>query len=161
MPLAAPLRARRRRGLRAALPAMAVMVLAVTGLAACGGGDDDTADAATFCLRLERLAENDPFLAFGDTATPGEIRTAFTALRERSQELVEVAPPEARAAARDYRDAVQGLDDVLAEADYGTDVDARTYRDHQGDYVEASQRLERYLAAECGVDDGSTTSTTG
>lgn len=132
---------------RIAGAALAAAVAAL-GLAACGddGGDGDQ---ALFCERLERLTENDPFVAFGARATEAEMETAFAALRARADELDEVAPPSARSAAAAYRDAVERLDELLAEAGYGPDVDVRAYREAQTTYVEASVRLERYLTAEC------------
>ena len=124
-----------------------LLVLGLLGPAACG--DDDDGDPAAFCERLDRLTSNDPFAAFGDRATTAEIELAFTALVERVDELVEVAPPDARAAARDLRDATVALDELLAEAGYGTDVDPRAYREQQERYGEAATRLERYLTAIC------------
>lgn len=118
------------------------------GLGGCGG-DGGRGDQAAFCERLERLTENDPFVAFGATATEAEMELAFTALVARAGELDEVAPPAARAAAGDYLAAVERLDELLAAAGYGTDVDVRAYREAQTAYVEAALRLERYLAAEC------------
>jgi len=120
------------------------VVLAVGGCGGDGGGD-----AARFCEQLDRLAENDPFLAFGDTASEAEMEEAFTALRQRAEELEEAAPDGARGAAADYRDAVVGLDEILADAGYGTDVDLRAYREQQTAYVAAAQRLERYLESDC------------
>ena len=128
----------------------AILAVALLLLGACGGDGDDAGDAAAFCNRLDRLSRNDPFLAFGDQATADEIEVAFEALIERADELVEVAPPEPRAAARELAESARALDEVLAEADYdGTKADARTYREHQVAYTEAAQRLERYLEAEC------------
>jgi len=116
----------------------------------CGGGGDDEGDAAAFCDRLDRLASNDPFLAFGDRATPQEIETAFDALVERADELLDVAPPEARAAARGYAEAAEALDGILAAAGYdGAAADARAYGDQQQAYAESAARLERYLSAQC------------
>jgi hypothetical protein len=126
---------------------MVLPVLAL-GAASCGGGS--SVDARAFCQRLDRLTRNDPFLVFGDRATPKEIETAFTALVARADELLEVAPDEVRAAARDYAEAAKGLDDLLAGAAYdGDEVDARAYRDQQVDYTEAASRLERYLDSDC------------
>jgi len=119
-------------------------------LGACGGNDDDDGDAAAFCDRLDRLTENDPFLAFGDTATADEIEQAFGALVDRAQELVDVAPPEARAAARDYAESAGAVDALMAGAGYdGTAVDARAYRTQQLAYADASRLLLRYLESEC------------
>jgi len=119
-------------------------------LGACGDDGDSTGDPALFCERLDRLTRNDPFLAFGETADAGDIEVAFGALVARAGELLDVAPPEARAAARDYADAVEALDSLLAGAAYSpTDVDARAYRNEQVAYAEAAQRLERHLDAEC------------
>ena len=126
-----------------------VLLLVSSALAGCGGGGSDDGDPARFCDRLDRLTRNDPFLAFGDQATPAEMQEAFAALRERADELVEVAPPDVRAASNDYRDAVRALDDLLAGAGYSTDVDPVAYGEQQVAYVEAAQRLERYLRAEC------------
>jgi hypothetical protein len=119
-------------------------------LGACGDDGDSAGDPALFCERLDRLTRNDPFLAFGETADAGDIEVAFGALVDRAGELLDVAPPEARAAARDYADAVEALDSLLAGAAYSpTEVDARAYRNEQVAYAEAAQRLERYLDAEC------------
>jgi hypothetical protein len=136
----------RRTRLLAAL--LAGALVSGAGLTGCGDDSGD-GDPAAFCQRLDRLTENDPFQAFGDTATKTEMQEAFTALKARADELVEVAPAAAQAAATDYRDAVLGLDELLAGAGYGTDVDVRAYREQQTAYVEAAQRLERYLTAEC------------
>jgi hypothetical protein len=126
-----------------------VVLLGTVVLTACGGGSDE-GDKALFCERLDRLTNNDPFLAFGDQASADEIELAFSALIDRAGELVEVAPPEPRGAARDYAEAAAALDDLLAAAGYApTGVDERAYRDQQTAYVEAAQRLERYLTAEC------------
>ena len=118
-------------------------------VASCGGGSGEGADPERFCRLLDRLATNDPFLAFGDTATPDEIGIAFTALRDRAAELVDAAPDDVRPAARRYSEAVAALDDLLAEVDYRTDVDARAYTAAQLDYVEAAERLERHLDDSC------------
>jgi hypothetical protein len=126
------------------------LLLAAGGLTACGGGSSNDGDQATFCERLDRLTRNDPFVAFGDHASADDIEVAFGALVERAGELVDVAPPEARGAARDYAEAATSLRSLLADADYApTGVDTRSYRDEQVAYVEAAQRLERYLNAEC------------
>lgn len=124
--------------------------LAVALLLAGCGGDGGTVDAAAFCDRLDRLTQNDPFLAFGDTATPAEIEQAFGALVERAGELLEAAPDEARGAARDYAEAASALDSLMAGAGYdGALVDARAYRAEQLTYSEAADRLLRYLDAQC------------
>lgn len=129
-------------------------MLGATGLllvvAGCGSADAGDGDQALFCERLDRLTRNDPFLAFGNRASAEDIEVAFAALIDRADELLEVAPPEARAAARDYAEAADGLDALLAAGDYQPNgVDTRAYRAQQIDYVEAAQRLERYLTAEC------------
>jgi hypothetical protein len=119
-------------------------------VAACGGGSSSHADKKVFCTRLDRLTQNDPFRSFGDRATSAEIRTAFTALRQRAKELVDAAPGEVRPTARDYAAAAKALDSLMAGAGYdGNDVDARAYRDAQTDYVEAANLLERYLESDC------------
>lgn len=127
---------------------LAILAL-VGGLAACGRGGD-AADPQAFCDRLDRLTTNDPFLAFGDTATAAEIEEAFAALVARADELVDVAPPEARAAAGDYADATRALDELMAAGSYdGTAVDDRAYRAEQLAYADAADRLLRYLDTEC------------
>jgi hypothetical protein len=124
-------------------------VTVLTGAAACGGGSGD-GDQTLFCERLDRLTRNDPFHAFGDRASAADIEVAFGALVDRADELVDVAPPEARPAARDYADAAHALDSLLAGTGYEpTGVDTRAYRNEQVAYTEAAQRLERYLTAEC------------
>jgi hypothetical protein len=127
------------------------VVLSVVALGACGDdGPSEAERAATFCTRLDRLARNDPFTSFGDRATDAEIEAAFTALVARADELLDVAPGEARAAARDYAEASAALNDLMAGAAYdATAVDQRAYRDEQATYVAAAQRLERYLESEC------------
>jgi hypothetical protein len=136
----------RRFGLILLVPACALLA----GSGACsdsGGGDGDQ---ALFCERLDRLTRNDPFLAFGDTASADDIEVAFRALVERSEELVAVAPRDGRAAARDYAEAVDALDSILAGAAYDPlVVDAGEYVARQADYATAAQRLERYLDATC------------
>jgi hypothetical protein len=118
-------------------------------LVACGR-DDPTADPDAFCLRLDRLTGNDPFLAFGDTATPAEIEQGFDALVARARELVEVSPEDVRPAAEAYADAAEAMDDLMADASYdGARLDAGAYRDEQETYVEAADRLLRYLESEC------------
>ncbi len=128
-----------------------VGILAAALLLAVGcGSDSGEADPAEFCDRLDRLTENDPFLAFGDTATPDEIQQAFGALVDRAEELLEVAPTEAQAAARDYAESATSLDALMAGAGYdGTAVDARAYRTQQLAYADASRLLLRYLDSEC------------
>ncbi len=127
-----------------------LLVAAVVALAGCAGGDGDRADPVAFCDRLDRLTTNDPFRAFGQRATAAEIEAAFEALVERARELVEVAPAEARAAAREYATAAASLDDLLAEAGYdGSSLDTRAYRGEQVAYAAAAARLERYLRTEC------------
>jgi len=128
---------------------LALAVVVGGAVLASGCGNDDDADPAAFCERLERLTENDPFAAFGDTASEAEMEAAFAALTERAEELVEVAPDDAEAAATDYRDAAVALDELLAGAGYGIDVDVREYREQQLAYTEAAQRLERYLTTGC------------
>jgi hypothetical protein len=118
--------------------------------AACGGRGDDGGDPAAFCDRLDRLTRNDPFLAFGDTATPAEIEQAFAALVDRADELVDVAPPEARGAARDLAEATDEMESLMDAAGFeGGDLDARAYREAQVTYTEASDRLLRFLDTEC------------
>jgi hypothetical protein len=130
---------------RRPLLALTAVLLAV---GACGGGASP--DQARFCQRLDRLTGNDPFRTFGDRATDREIEQGFEALVARADELVEVAPEEARPAAKAYAAAAKGLDDLMAAAGYhGDDVDARGYRDRQVDYTAAAARLERYLATSC------------
>jgi hypothetical protein len=127
-----------------------LVVALVVAAAACGGGGDGDGDPAAFCDRLDRLTRNDPFLAFGDTATPGEIEQGFAALADRADELVDVAPPEARGATRDLADAVDDMASLMDAAGFdGEALDARAYRDAQVTYAEASDRLLRYLDAEC------------
>ena len=127
-----------------------VLVLAALVLVGCGGDGDEAGDAARFCQRLDRLADNDPFLAFGDTASPDDIEAAFSALIDRAEALVEVAPQAARATAIDYAEAATALDSLLAGAAYvGADVDAAAYGRQQAAYAEAARRLERYLESEC------------
>jgi hypothetical protein len=114
------------------------------------GSDDGDGDETLFCDRLDRLTRNDPFRAFGESASASDIQVAFGALLDRADELVESAPPEARPAALDYQDAAEALDSLLAGAAYvGSQVDARAYHQQQVAYTEAAQRLERYLSAEC------------
>ena len=128
---------------------LAVILVVILVLAGCAGGDAD-GDAAAFCDRLDRLTENDPFLAFGDTATPDEIEQAYAALVERAEELLDVAPEEARAAARTYADSAAALDALMADAGYdGTAVDARAYRNEELAYADASNLLLRYLDTQC------------
>jgi hypothetical protein len=126
-----------------------VVLGALVVVGACGD-DDSSADPAAFCAQLDRLATNDPFEAFGDRATPADIEVAFDALVDRSAELLEAAPEEARATARDFAESADALDDLLAGAAYdGSAVDARAYREEQARYITASERLERYLDNEC------------
>ena len=127
-----------------------LLVLAGLALAGSGGDGPGDGDAARFCERLERLAGNDPFLAFGETASPDDIETAFGALIDRAEALVEVAPRAARAAALEYAEAAAALDSLLAGAAYvGADVDAAAYGRQQVAYADAARRLERYLEGEC------------
>ncbi len=130
---------------------LALLLTALLVVAACGDDDaSEAGDAATFCSRLDRLTRNDPFEAFGERATATEIEAAFTALVARAGELLDAAPGEARAAARDYAEAARGLDSLLAGAAYdGAVVDQRAYREQQVRYVAAAARLERYLDSEC------------
>jgi hypothetical protein len=133
-----------RRGVRTVVAAVAV-----AALLGCGDGGP-TADPEAFCLRLDRLTTNDPFLAFGDTATPTEIEQGFEALVTRADELLEVAPEDVRPAARRYRDAAVAMDELMAEAGYdGARLDARAYREEEVTYTEAADLLIRYLEVEC------------
>jgi hypothetical protein len=129
-----------------------VLLLALVALVA-GCGDDGPSDeerAATFCQRLDRLTTSDPFAAFGERATGAEIEAAFDALVAGAEELLETAPDEARAAARDYAESAAALDSLLAGAGYeGAAVDVRAYREEQLRYTEAAVRLERHLTTEC------------
>lgn len=129
---------------------MRVLAVLVVALLVSACGDDEHADPELFCERLGRLTENDPFLAFGDTATPSEIAEAFDALVERADELAEVAPDEIRPAAEDYAEATTAMDELMADAAYdGARLDNRAYRDQQEAYAEASDRLLNHLEAEC------------
>ena len=128
---------------------LAILAVALV-LAGCGD-DGPGADPEAFCLRLDRLTGNDPFLAFGDTATPAEIEEGFAALVARADELAEVAPEEVRSAAETYAEAAAGMDELMADAGYdAAGLDARAYRDEQERYTEAADRLLRYLETECG-----------
>jgi hypothetical protein len=129
---------------------LAAALLVALSVAACGGDGDPDADRAEFCEQLDRLTRNDPFRAFGETASSADIEVAFGALVERSAELLELAPAEARGAAREYATSAEALHRLLAEVDFdGARVDARAYRAEQVTYAEAARRLERYLTAEC------------
>ena len=120
-------------------------------VAACGSsGPSDQAKTALFCTRLERLAQNDPFRAFGGRATSKDIQTAFTALVVRAKELADTAPAEERPTARAYATAAKALDSLMAGAAYnGSAVDARAYRNAQNDYTQAATSLEGYLSSRC------------
>jgi hypothetical protein len=125
-------------------------VLGVVALLAACGDDAPEADQATFCRRLDRLTGNDPFLAFGETATTDEIEEGFQALVARADELVEVAPEEVQPAAGAYRDAAVAMDELMADAGYdGARLDVRAYHEEEETYVEAGARLLRYLESEC------------
>jgi hypothetical protein len=125
------------------------ILVATLVLVACGG-DGDEADPALFCQRLDRLTENDPFLAFGESATAAEIEEGFGALVARAEELVEVAPDDARSAARTFADSATTMEEALREAEFDPSaLDTRAYRDAQLTYAEASDRLLRYLESEC------------
>jgi hypothetical protein len=127
----------------------AAAALLVAALVGCGG-DGPSADPGAFCRRLDRLTGNDPFLAFGPTASPSEIDQGFEALVARADELVDVAPEEVRPAAERYRDAAVAMDELMADAGYdGARLDARAYRDEEVAYTEAADRLLRYLESEC------------
>lgn len=129
---------------------LAALSFAAAVVAGCGDGGPGDGDGALFCERLDRLTTNDPFATFGDTASARDIETAFTALVARADELVDVAPPDVRAAAADYADAARALDAMLADAGYLPSVaDPGAYRDEQAAYTEAAARLERYLESEC------------
>ena len=130
---------------------LVLALAAVLLLAGCGDdGPSERERAAAFCDQLERLTASDPFAAFGQRATAAEIEAAFDALLEGADALLDTAPDEARAAARDYAEAADALDALLAGAAYdGSGVDVRAYRDEQLRYVDAAARLERHLASEC------------
>ena len=130
---------------------LGMLVAAGAALAGCGGdGGSAEGDPTRFCELLDRLTANDPFLAFGDTASADEIEVAFGALIDRAEELVDAAPPAVHAAATDYADAATALDSLLADAAYiGADVDTAAYAHEQTAYAEAAQRLVRYLEGEC------------
>src|SRR3546814_3762744 len=120
----------RRRWPLVLLPVLVPML----ALVACSDGDgaDAAGDPELFCDRLDRLVRNDPFLAFGERATIDEIAMAFDALVQRADELAEVAPPEARAAARTSAESTRALDDPHAEVGHaGNEVSARAYRDKE------------------------------
>ncbi len=127
------------------------IVAVAVSLVVVGCGDSgDGADPARFCEQHDRHTENDPFRAFGDTATASEIEEAFAALVERVDALADVAPDEVEGAARDLAESVTVMDEEMAEAGYAPDgLDARAYRDAQVAYAEASDRLLRHLDAEC------------
>ena len=126
---------------------VAVAVLLV--LSACGD-DGASADPEAFCRRLDRHTTNDPFLAFGATASAEEVEQGFEALVLRADELVDVAPDEVRPAAQAYRDAAAAMDELMAAAGYEpTRLDARAYRDEEEAYTEAADRLIRHLESEC------------
>ena len=126
------------------------LALSAVLLLATACSDGPSADESAFCERLGRLTTNDPFAAFGPSATSDEIRQAFSALVDRADELVDVAPDEIRGPARDYAEAAEALDDLLAAAAYDGDrVDVRDYREQQVAYAEAAETLQRHLDAEC------------
>ncbi len=120
-------------------------------LAAPGCGDDgSSADKDAFCERLDRLTGNDPFLAFGATASAEEIEQGFEALVARAEELADVAPEDVRPAAEQYREAAAAMDELMDAAGYdGARLDPSAYRNEEVAYTEASDRLLRYLETEC------------
>jgi hypothetical protein len=127
----------------------ATFVSAVLAVGACGD-DGGGADPVAFCDRLDRLARNDPFDAFGSEAGPEEIHAGFTALRERARELAAVAPEVVRPTARQYAEAVAAMDSLMAGAGYdGAVLDVDAYRVEQEQYAEASRLLLRHLGTEC------------
>jgi hypothetical protein len=130
---------------------LAVTVLAAVlavGVGACG--DDGGGDPVAFCDRLDRQARNDPFDAFGAEAGAEEIRAGFAALRDRSRELVTLAPEAVRPTAREYADAVAAMDSLMAGTGYdGAALDVEAFRAEQQRYAEASRLLLRHLDAEC------------
>ncbi|MDP1821125.1 MAG: hypothetical protein Q8K58_14695 [Acidimicrobiales bacterium] len=131
-------------------PPLLVLALAVGACSEDDSASSGDGEATEFCGRLDRLARNDPFGAFGNRATPAEIQQAFTALVSRAGDLLEVAPAEARPAARDYAEAAAELDSLMAGAAYdGSVVDSRAYREQQVAYTGAAGRLERHLETEC------------
>lgn len=136
---------------RTRLPLLAVLAaVLVLGLLGGACSDGPSADERAFCERLGRLTQDDPFAAFGPRATSADVREAFSALVERAGDLADVAPEVIRGPARDYAEAAEALDDLLAAADYDGDrVDLREYREQQVAYTKAAATLERHLAAEC------------
>jgi hypothetical protein len=135
-------------GSRRTASLLLAIVLAV-GVGACGD-DGGGADPVAFCDRLDRLARNDPFDAFGAEAGAEEIRAGFTALRQRAVELVPLAPEAVRPTAHEYADAVTAMDSLMAGAGYdGAALDIEAYRIEQQRYAEASRLLLRHLDAEC------------
>jgi hypothetical protein len=131
-------------------PVRRLAIFGVVALLAGCRDDGPEPDRAAFCERLGRLTENDPFLAFGDTATAAEIEEGFEALVARADELATVAPDEVRPAAEAYATSARAMDELMDDAGYvGGRVDARAYRYEQEAYTEAADRLLRYLEVEC------------
>lgn len=130
--------------------AVGCAAVAAIGLVLASCGDDGPArSTVAFCERYADLERADPFGELA-TASPGEMRDAFSSLAEATRALDAVAPDAVATQARRYRDATATVADVLDDADYDPRlVDALAYRGATQDYADAAQALAREAAAHC------------
>lgn len=144
---------------------LAALALAL-GLAGCGDDGDETSDGGDFCALAENFSEFDDSaeeIFTGGGADADELKKAWTEITANFDDFREAAPGEIKDDVATVTDVVDDFTAILEEADYSittlitqaaTDPSIQERLEaFDGDDIEAaSDRVEKYVSDECGVD---------